>query len=39
MKKSNFFKVKYLVPVFIVLIFVYFGVQNYKAKKDLEKME
>jgi hypothetical protein len=37
MSLTNFFKVKYLIPTVMVLIFVYFGIQRFISVKDLEK--
>lgn len=34
---KELFKLKYLFPIFVVLIFVYYGIQHNSAMKDLEK--
>ena len=37
MNSAKFLKAKYLIPISIVLIFVYFGIQNFQATNDLKK--
>ncbi len=32
----NLLKAKYIIPIFVALIFVYFSIQNFQAWKDLK---
>lgn len=37
MNLNKFLKAKYLIPILVALVFVYFGIQHFRTTKDLKK--